>query len=71
MKKAVIFDFPEDFLFPENFNEETCIRCPLCTFNAIEEMACFLTGETYPSIILCPFCGGSEAIIYDETQEAG
>lgn len=71
MKKTVIFNIPDDFVFPEKFEEEICLKCPLWTMNAIEEVMCFLTGDSYPGIIPCPFFHGADTIVYKEIEETG
>lgn len=64
MNKTVVFNFPDDFIFPKTFDAETCIKCPFWTMNAVEEMMCFLTGDSYSGAILCPFLSGVETIVY-------
>lgn len=70
MKKTVVFEFQDDFKFPEKFLEEKCCGCPLCASDGEGGEMCFITGEgdypLLPSKKKCPFYGGVDTINYDE-----
>lgn len=72
MKKTVIFDFPDDFIFPKTFKVDVCMGCSLWGLKSDEEPCCFLTGDAdyplTPSSIPCPFSGGAETVVYDEIE---
>lgn len=58
MKRTVIFNFPDDFEFPEEFNHEHCEQCPFYLVDdELEELdCCFAIAGDYA----CPFYGKSE-----------
>lgn len=68
MKKTVIFDFPDNFEFPEHFEEMKpcrCVKCPFyCNDNYGEE--CFLTGDNDGTPVYdrvkCPFYDGEDTV---------
>lgn len=66
MKKTVVFDFSDDFVFPEHFeniDQARCTDCPLfCRCDEGDEW-CFLIGycETTENSN-CPFYGGENTI---------
>lgn len=58
MKRTVIFNFPDGFQFPEEFNREHCKPCPFYQEDdELEELDyCFTPTGNYS----CPFYGKSE-----------
>ena len=51
MKKTVIFEFPNDFRFPEKWGFPQCDGCPF-DISMDDEPLCFLTGDSdcWPSV---------------------
>lgn len=68
MKKTVVFEFPDDFEFPERFLEEKCMGCPLYESDGEGGEMCFITGEgdypLSPSKKKCPFFDGDDSVNY-------
>lgn len=70
MKKNVIFEFPDDFEFPEKFSEYGgCKNCPFFQMHDWDEW-CFLTGDGDDTKgeerKHCPFYGGADTVNFDE-----
>lgn len=71
MKKSVVFDFPDDFMFPQYFRAGTFgspSPCDECYFIAgDEDPYCFLTGdnERGKRREKCPFCEGEDTVNYN------
>lgn len=78
MKKTVVFEFPDDFKFPEKCGDK-CSACPFCFVDDCEKM-CFITRDSpfdflrmgyltgkikHPAHPDCPFYGGSDTVSYD------
>lgn len=79
MKKTVVFEFPDDFQFPEKCGDK-CSGCPFCVVDDCENM-CSITGDSpfgilrlehlkgkikHPAHPDCPFYDGSDTVNYDE-----
>lgn len=79
-KKTVIFEFPNDFRFPEKWGFPQCDGCPF-DISMDDEPLCFLTGDSdcWPSVYdkskggfvrlphpNCPFYGGADTVNYDD-----
>ncbi len=66
MKKTVIYEFPDDFKFPEHWGSAACGGCP---FDAPvnDEPFCLLTGDDDYEIKhpKCPFFDGAETVNCD------
>lgn len=64
MKKTVVFEFPDDFKFPEHFDSvyAGCPECPLFCRDDEGDEWCFLIGYTGPMNGACPFYSGKETI---------
>lgn len=65
MKKTVVFEFPDNFEFPQYPDDKACFRCPLLCGDTYElDQHCFVTGcytdekEKDP----CPFYGGADTV---------
>ena len=75
MTRTVVFNFSDDFKFPERFSDEACSGCDLKTYDGEGGDMCFLTQEgdypRLPSKIQCPFFGGKMSVILDEKETAG
>ena len=80
MEKKVIFNFPDDFKFPERWGNRKCTGCPFDT-SIDDEPLCFLTGDceygpckfdrTTGKIVYlphpkCPFYNGADTVNYDD-----
>lgn len=69
MKKTVVFDFPEDFQFPDRFENvdlARCTECPLFCRDDEGDEWCFLLGyseTTYES--RCPFRDEADIVAYN------
>lgn len=70
MKKTVIFEFQDDFQFPEFFEDmgkARCLKCPLYCRDDEGDEWCFLQGyEDRAPCMKCPFYGGADTVNYDE-----
>lgn len=78
MKKTVVFEFPDNFKFPENFDSGVygyggkCVSCPfrITTREAHGQeppnVECFLLHSTYDK---CPFFGGEDTIDLEELRK--
>lgn len=60
MKRCVIFDFQEDFKFPEQYGDNVCEECPLNCYDDMDAY-CFVTGDSpwKTEHEQCPFYSGS------------
>lgn len=65
MEKTVVFEFQDDFEFPEKFTEKKCnaiFRCPFYQYDDYGCFShCFLIGDYDP----CPFYDGADITVYD------
>lgn len=81
MKKTVVFEFKDDFKFPEKYSCGNCTGCPFDTIAGDDEPTCFLTGDCeigkeewdkergrfiYLPHPQCPFYGGADHVSYND-----
>ena len=69
MKKTVVFEFPDDFQFPEHFEEINPARCRICPLHCNDEGRsewCLLTGDNdgtpISDRVKCPFHDESDNV---------
>lgn len=65
MKKTIVMEFPDEFVFPEKFSYSKCCDCPLLAEYDGVWHVCFVTdrGDTP-----CPFYGGADTVTAAERQ---
>lgn len=58
MKKSVIINFPDNFVFPKEYNYESCEKCIFChcdTYDPVDFCSANINN-------ICPFYGKNENI---------